>query len=54
MYSKNEVIVDFKKNTKWRKKKKVCFFFQKIEPGDFFFQNVETDQSASRVPIQPV
>ena len=36
MYSKNEAILDFKK--KQKKTKKIFFFFQKIEPGDFFFK----------------
>ena len=39
-----------RKNTKRRK----FFFFQKIEPGDFFSQKVETDQPVSRVRKQPV
>ena len=39
-----------KKNTKRRN---IFFFFQKIEPGDFF-QKVETDQPASRVREQPI
>ena len=54
MYSKNEAIFDFKKNKKTQNDgKKKTFFFQKIEPG-YFFQKVETDQPASRVPIQPI
>ena len=56
MYSKNEAILDFmekKKNTKWRKKKIFFFFFQKLNQVNLF-QKVETDQPASRLPIQHV
>ena len=55
MYSENEAILDFKKKKKKKKKKKHTHTQKdEIEPGDFFFQNVETDQSASRVRKQPV
>ena len=43
MYSKNEAILDFKKKHKMTKNIYIYFFFQKIEPGDFFSQKVETD-----------
>ena len=53
MYSKNEAILDFKKkkehkmtNKKKKKKKKM----NQLN----FFQNVETDQPASRLRIQPI
>ena len=35
MYSKNDAILDFKEKNKH---KMTIFFFQKIEPGEFFFK----------------
>ena len=53
MYSKNEAILNFKNKTQ-TDEKRFMFFFQKIEPGDFFYQKVETDQPMERVLIQPI